>query len=75
MTRKTKAAAGGAKVRIRQIKSGIGYKANQKATLEALGLGKMNRVRIHPDNPEIRAMAAAIPHLVSIEPVEGDGSK
>jgi len=66
---------GGARVRVRQIRSGIGYAANQKATLEALGLGKMNRVRIHPDNPEVRAMAARIPHLVSIEPVEGDGTE
>ena len=33
------------KVKITQIKSGIGYPKNQKATLRALGLRKMNASR------------------------------
>ena len=30
---------------IRQIRSGIGFEADQKATLRALGLGRIGRVR------------------------------
>ncbi|MFZ9755234.1 MAG: 50S ribosomal protein L30, partial [Bacteroidia bacterium] len=34
------------KVKITQVKSGIGYAKNQKATLVALGLRKMNASRV-----------------------------
>ena len=54
-------------LRIKQIKSGIGFNADQKATLRALGLGKIGRVRTHPDNPQIRGMIAKVTHLVSVE--------
>ena len=57
----------GATVRVRQIKSGIGYSRRQKATLSALGLGKLGRVREFPDNPNVRGMLAKIPHLVVVE--------
>ena len=63
-----KAAAGDKKMlRIRQIRSGIGFEESQKATLRALGLVKIGRVREFPDNPAIRGMAAVISHLVVIE--------
>lgn len=58
---------GGDTVRVRQVRSGIGYGKDQKATLRALGLGRVGRVRVHPDNPQIRGMVAKIPHLVVIE--------
>lgn len=58
-------------LRIRQVKSGIGFAKTQKATLKALGLGKIGRVRSYPDNPQVRGMAAAISHLVVIERGEG----
>jgi len=54
-------------LRVRQIKSGIGYNRRQNATLDALGLGKLGRVREFPDNPQVRGMIAKIPHLVVIE--------
>jgi large subunit ribosomal protein L30 len=54
---------------VRQIKSGIGFNQRQRATLKALGLGKVNRVRTLPDNPQVRGMIAKITHLVTI--VEG----
>ena len=64
-----KKAAGSAKktIRIRQVRSGIGFEKSQKATLRALGLVKIGRVREHPDNPAIRGMVAVISHLVVIE--------
>jgi large subunit ribosomal protein L30 len=64
-----KKAAGKAKktIKIRQVRSGIGFDKTQKATLRALGLVKIGRVREYPDNPAVRGMAAKIPHLVVIE--------
>ncbi|GAB4375434.1 MAG: 50S ribosomal protein L30 [Acidobacteriota bacterium] len=53
-------------IRIRQIRSGIGRPAKQKRILAALGLGRMHRVVVKPDNPAVRGMVAAIPHLVEI---------
>lgn len=57
---------------VRQIKSGIGFSGRQKATLRALGLGKVGRSRELPDNPAVRGMLAKIPHLLS---VDGDRDK
>jgi large subunit ribosomal protein L30 len=56
-----------ATLRVRQIKSGIGFNGQQKATLKALGLGKLGRSRELPDNPAVRGMLAKIPHLLSVE--------
>lgn len=63
-----KAAKGGKKtIKIRQVRSGIGFDETQKATLRALGLVKIGRVREYPDNAAVRGMVAKIPHLVVIE--------
>lgn len=53
-------------MRIRQIRSGIGFGKDQKATLRALGLGKIGRVREHPDNPQIQGMIKKIVHLLDV---------
>ena len=60
-----KAGTGGS-LRVQQIKSGIGYSGQQKATLRALGLGKMGRSRELPDTESVRGMLAKIPHLVAV---------
>jgi large subunit ribosomal protein L30 len=62
----------GGTVRVRQIKSGIGYDGQQKATLRALGLGKLNRTRELPDNASVRGMLAKIPHLVVLVDAAGE---
>jgi large subunit ribosomal protein L30 len=67
----TKAKAVPARIRIRQVRSGIGFERKQKATLKALGLGKIGRTRELPDNPQVRGMLAKIPHLVVIVDDEG----
>jgi large subunit ribosomal protein L30 len=64
-----KQASGG--LRIKQVRSGIGYDVTQKATLKALGLGRIDRERRHPDNPQVRGMIAKISHLVVVEAEEG----
>ena len=60
-------AKGGATVRVRQVRSGIGFEKSQRATLKALGLGKIGRTRELPDNPQVRGMVNKIPHLVVID--------
>jgi large subunit ribosomal protein L30 len=58
------------KLRITQIKSGIGNKQNQRATLRSLGLKRMHDVVVKEDRPEIRGMVATVTHLVSVEEVD-----
>ena len=57
------------KVRITQIKSSIGSDKRQKATLEALGLRKLNQAVEHEATPQIIGMANKLKHLVKIEEV------
>jgi len=64
---------GAATIRVRQVRSGIGYNKKQKATLRALGLERIGRVRELPDRPEVRGMVASIPHLVVIEDEREEG--
>lgn len=56
-----------AKLQITQIKSTIGYRAKTRLIIEALGLGKMNKTVVLPDNPAIRGMIEKIPHLLKVE--------
>ncbi len=62
----TRARKTGASLYVQQVRSGIGFDRTQKATLRALGLGKLRRVRELPDNREIRGMLAKISHLVKV---------
>ena len=57
------------KLRITQIKSGIGYKPKAKATLRALGLRKMQQTVEHNDTPVVRGMINVIPYLLKVEDV------
>lgn len=54
-------------LRITQIKSSIGYKADQGKTLKALGLGKIGRTVDQVDNPPVRGMIFKVKHLVKVE--------
>ncbi|QIK54617.1 50S ribosomal protein L30 [Dysgonomonas sp. HDW5A] len=55
-----------ATIKIKQVRSRINSPIDQKRTLDALGLRKLNRVVEHPDNPAIRGMIEKVKHLVSI---------
>ena len=55
------------KLKIRQIKSPIGYKKKAKSTLTALGLKKINQIVEHNDTPQIRGMLTVVNYLVKIE--------
>jgi len=56
-------------LKITQIKSAIGYRGKTVKTIEALGLGKIRKTVIMPDNPAIRGMINKIPHLLKVEEV------
>ena len=54
-------------LKIKQIKSPIGYKKKAKSTLVALGLKKINQVVEHQDSPQIRGMINVVSYLVKVE--------
>jgi large subunit ribosomal protein L30 len=56
-----------AKIKVRQVKSGIKRPQNQKRTLEALGLRRIGQVVEHEDTPNILGMIEKVKHLVSTE--------
>ena len=60
------------KIRIRQIKSGIGKLKKQKSTLRALGITKMGKSSVHDDTPVIRGMVLSVKHLVTVEEIHGE---
>ncbi|MFC1874583.1 50S ribosomal protein L30 [Chloroflexota bacterium] len=51
------------------VKSGIGYAEDQKKTLKALGLGRLNQSVIHEDSASLRGMVIKVRHLVKVEAV------
>jgi large subunit ribosomal protein L30 len=55
-----------AKIKIKQVKSAIKRPKNQKLTLQALGLTKMNRVVEKEDTPQIMGMIRKVQHLIKI---------
>lgn len=57
------------KLRIKYVKSGIGYNVRQKRTLRALGLRRLGDVVEQEDTAAIRGMVVKVQHLVSVEEV------
>lgn len=55
------------KLRIKWTKSSIGYPKDQKATIRALGLRKLQHAVEIEDNPAIRGMIRKVRHLVQVE--------
>jgi len=55
-----------ATIKIKQIKSKIGYPKDQKLTLQALGLHRISQVVEVEDNPCTRGMIRKVHHLVTI---------
>ncbi len=56
-----------AKIRIIWVKSGIGYAEDQKKTLKALGLHRMNQAVEHDDSAALRGQINKVRHLIKIE--------
>ncbi len=57
------------KLKITLVKSPIGAIPKQRATVEALGLRKLNKTVEMPDNSAVRGMIARVRHLVKVEEV------
>ena len=56
-------------LRITQVRSRIGRRPYQKATLDALGLKKINQIVEHSDTDIIRGMINTVNFLVNVEEV------
>jgi large subunit ribosomal protein L30 len=54
-------------VKVTQIGSPIGRRADQGATLKGLGLNKRHRSRVLEDTPAVRGMIFKVKHLVQVE--------
>lgn len=53
-------------ITVKLVKSPIGYNKRQKATVQALGLRKMNQMVEKADSPTVRGMIAKVSHLVEV---------
>ncbi|WP_207536010.1 50S ribosomal protein L30 [Desertivirga arenae] len=58
-----------AKIKVTQIKSVIDRSERQKRTMQALGLGKINRSVEVEATPAIIGMVRAVNHLVAVESI------
>ncbi len=55
------------KIKVTQVRSVINRPKRQKATMEALGLRKLNQTVEHEATPQILGMIAKVSHLVKVE--------
>jgi large subunit ribosomal protein L30 len=55
------------KIRIKWIRSQIGYSADQRKTIRALGLKKLQHEVEHEDSPTIRGMVQKVRHMIAVE--------
>ena len=58
------------KLKVTQVRSGIGQSQRQKLTLKGLGLTRMHKSVLLNDTLAIRGMIRKVSHLVQIEPAE-----
>ena len=56
-------------IRIELVRSGIGRKPNQRKTLKALGLRKLNQKVVKEANPAVLGMVRTVSHLVNVEEI------
>jgi len=55
-------------IRIKWVRSGIGFTYHQKTIVRSLGLNKLNHTVVRPDTPQIRGVVASVPHFLEIVP-------
>jgi large subunit ribosomal protein L30 len=58
-----------AELKVTQIKSTIGAKANQRESMRTLGLRKIRQTVVREDNPQNRGLINVVRHLVTVEEV------
>jgi len=57
-------------IKITQVRSRIGSTKRQKATLDALGLRKLNANVVKEETVQIKGMVQKVLHLVKVEEVK-----
>ena len=55
------------KVKITQVRSGIGQTGRHRGTLRALGLGRIGRSAEHEESPQLAGMLRKVRHLVRVD--------
>ncbi|MCH4890501.1 50S ribosomal protein L30 [Acidaminobacter sp. JC074] len=58
-----------AKLKIKLVKSTIGRKPKHRATIQALGLRKLNQVVEKEDNAQMRGMIQQVGYLLEVEEI------
>jgi large subunit ribosomal protein L30 len=58
------------KVRIKQVRSGIGHSWRMRQTLEAIGLKHHQDEVVHQDSPTLRGQLKRVRHLIEVTPVK-----
>jgi large subunit ribosomal protein L30 len=61
------------KLRIKWVKSSIGYSRRQKGTIRALGFRRLGDEVEHLDTPVIRGMIEKVSHLVQVDEAGAKG--
>ena len=56
-----------ARLKVTQVRSGIGQSQRHRGTLRALGLGKIGRSAEHTESPQLDGMLRKVRHLVKVE--------
>ena len=57
-------------LKVRQVRSSVGGKQNQRDTLRTLGLRRIGDESVREDRPEVRGMIKTVAHLVTVEEVD-----
>jgi large subunit ribosomal protein L30 len=58
-----------AQLKVRQVRSAVGGKQNQRDTLRTVGLRRIGDESLRDDRPEVRGMIKTVSHLVDVEEV------
>ena len=53
-------------VKIRQVRSAAGSNPSQRATLQALGLGRIGKAVERKDSPQLQGQIRVVSHLIEV---------
>ncbi len=59
-----------ARLKVTQIRSGIGRKSNQRDSLRSLGLKRIGDSVVRPDDAQTRGYVKTVAHLVKVEEID-----
>jgi len=59
-------AAGKARIRVKQVRSAIGFDQSQRATLRGLGIRRVGHIVEVEDTPSTRGMISKVGHLIAV---------